>query len=89
MTEAPICRHHWRIDPPEGPTSEGLCRRCGERRTFLNSGGQERRPSDAERAAIIRARRQERALEQTIFNMGSGDGLGRFRRAQGDSDGVD
>ena len=28
--------HHWRIDTPNGPVSEGRCR-CGTRRTFRNS----------------------------------------------------
>ena len=31
------CVHHWRIDAPDGPTSEGECRRCGETRTFSNA----------------------------------------------------
>jgi hypothetical protein len=30
------CRHHWVIDTPDGPTSEGRCKRCGERKSFLN-----------------------------------------------------
>ncbi len=31
------CAHHWLIDRPNGPTSEGVCQRCGERREFTNS----------------------------------------------------
>ena len=31
------CVHHWIIDPPEGPTSAGVCARCGESRQFRNS----------------------------------------------------
>lgn len=31
------CAHHWVIEPPNGPTSEGVCQRCGERRAFTNS----------------------------------------------------
>ena len=31
------CCHHWDIQPANGPTSEGVCRRCKEKRTFLNS----------------------------------------------------
>ncbi len=31
------CRHHWRIEPPEGPYSVGRCIRCGEERAFRNS----------------------------------------------------
>jgi len=29
--------HHWLIDTPCGPTSEGVCRICGLTRTFRNS----------------------------------------------------
>ena len=31
------CTHHWVIDRPNGPLSEGVCQRCGERREFKNS----------------------------------------------------
>ena len=31
------CAHHWVIDRANGPTSEGVCQRCGERREFSNS----------------------------------------------------
>lgn len=31
------CAHHWLIPPSSGPTSEGVCRRCGLHRQFLNS----------------------------------------------------
>ena len=31
------CAHHWLIDRPNGPLSEGVCQRCGERREFANS----------------------------------------------------
>ena len=30
--------HHWRIDSPTGPMSEGRCE-CGEARSFRNSCG--------------------------------------------------
>lgn len=29
--------HHWNIETAEGPTSKGVCRRCGETRTFNNA----------------------------------------------------
>lgn len=32
-----ICRHHWVIETPNGATSGGYCKRCGERREFRNS----------------------------------------------------
>ena len=30
------CHHHWIIDIPNGPSSSGICRDCGERRDFPN-----------------------------------------------------
>ena len=30
------CRHYWLIEAPEGPTSLGVCRYCGQERTFEN-----------------------------------------------------
>ena len=32
-----ICVHQWRIEPPNGPTSYGVCGVCGESREFKNS----------------------------------------------------
>lgn len=29
--------HHWAIESPNGPTSFGTCKRCGEHREFKNS----------------------------------------------------
>ena len=31
------CRHHWLIESPNGPTSRGVCKLCGERGEFRNS----------------------------------------------------
>ena len=31
-----LCRHHWIIEAPVGPLSDGACRRCGEVRKFKN-----------------------------------------------------
>ena len=31
------CAHHWMIEPPNGPLSDGVCQRCGEKREFMNS----------------------------------------------------
>ncbi len=30
------CRHHWVIQPADGPISNGLCQLCGEDREFKN-----------------------------------------------------
>ena len=29
--------HHWLIDNQDGPSSQGICKDCGERREFSNS----------------------------------------------------
>ena len=34
-TEA-TCVHYWIIECPEGPTSVGTCRNCGEQKVFRN-----------------------------------------------------
>ena len=31
------CTHYWVIASPNGPTSEGVCKLCGERAEFRNS----------------------------------------------------
>lgn len=31
------CVHHWRIAPAAGPTSAGVCLKCGDAREFRNS----------------------------------------------------
>ena len=31
------CTHFWKIKLPNGPTSPGRCKRCGERRDFKNA----------------------------------------------------
>lgn len=33
------CRHHWVIAAPQGATSMGRCKVCGEAREFSNSAG--------------------------------------------------
>src|SRR5881628_751190 len=35
--EAPTCQHHWLIERPQGSTSAGRCKLCGEEREFRNS----------------------------------------------------
>jgi hypothetical protein len=31
------CGHHWLIETPQGATSWGMCKLCGESREFANS----------------------------------------------------
>ena len=33
---APVCCHHWVIQPADGPVSIGSCQICGESREFKN-----------------------------------------------------
>ena len=33
----PECRHHWIIEPANGPISQGECQKCYEIREFSNS----------------------------------------------------
>lgn len=37
IAEEPLCRHHWVIESPQGATSHGICKVCGEERDFQNS----------------------------------------------------
>ena len=36
VLEVPGCQHQWIIDSPNGPSSNGVCRLCGEEKQFLN-----------------------------------------------------
>lgn len=31
-----VCKHHWLIEPPDGPTSKAVCKMCGEVKMFDN-----------------------------------------------------
>ena len=51
--ELATCVHYWLIESPNGPTSIGTCKGCGEEREFRNSiqvssweseGGENRHP---------------------------------------------
>ncbi len=37
LDEFIVCAHHWVIDTPSGPVSQGTCKVCGEVRAFQNS----------------------------------------------------
>ena len=37
LIPASVCKHHWLIDAPQGATSTGVCKLCGEVREFCNS----------------------------------------------------
>jgi hypothetical protein len=36
IVEKQTCQHHWLIEPALGPTSNGVCKRCGAVKIFLN-----------------------------------------------------
>ncbi len=35
-TAETACKHHWLIEPPNGPTSTGVCKLCGTTKKFDN-----------------------------------------------------
>ncbi len=47
LDSGPVCRHHWMIEAPSGPTSKGVCQKCGEVREFRNSLPDPPRDDDA------------------------------------------
>jgi hypothetical protein len=67
--EQPTCPHHWQIPSPNGPTSIGMCKHCGETREFRNSipgGGWEREASEARKARAAAARAQSAAAAMQV-----------------------
>ena len=51
------CQHTWIIDSPNGPTSRGECKDCGEKQEFRNSipiSGWDRESSHRRRARQAR-----------------------------------
>lgn len=59
-TEAAIaeCRHHWKIDAPNGATSMGVCKRCGTEREFANSTSESIWDNDHGESGFNRYRRR-------------------------------
>lgn len=54
--EAPLCRHHWKIAPPNGATSMGKCTVCGEEREFRNSSADSIWDNDSGESGFNRGR---------------------------------
>ena len=53
------CMHHWMIESPNGPTSQGVCKICGVRSEFRNSmpgSGWDRGNAQARRARQARGK---------------------------------
>ena len=44
------CKHFWVIESPSGPTSDGVCKNCGEAREFRNSLPMTRWEGEADKA---------------------------------------
>ena len=44
------CKHFWVIESPSGPTSDGVCKNCGEAREFRNSLPMTRWGGEADKA---------------------------------------
>ena len=55
--------HHWRIDPPDGATSHGVCLTCGAERDDFKNGPQENRPHENGWVAQSRAKKRTLHLE--------------------------
>lgn len=65
------CRHHWLIEPANGPTSRGRCRRCRAECEFSNSHGDEWIvPPRKDAALIARVKREEAAITRLIHCLG-------------------
>ena len=39
------CVHFYEIETPSGPTSEGVCTKCGDRRSFINHAEDDGQPT--------------------------------------------
>ena len=37
------CKHHWKIEPPGGHVSKGVCKKCNKVKDFYNSDPSERK----------------------------------------------
>ena len=57
------CIHHWKIASPSGPTSHGVCRRCGEEREFPNVTEATLWGDEEDRAARLERIRATKALD--------------------------
>ena len=53
------CCHNWIIEPANGSTSAGVCRRCGEEREFKNSITQDNVWTQAKQTRLIASLRKK------------------------------
>ncbi len=68
----PQCLHHWVIETADGPTSEGVCRKCAEVKTFANyveqhnwSNQADAKPSASQVRDLKRSRPEGQAEDET------------------------
>ncbi len=68
----PQCLHHWVIETADGPTSEGVCQKCAEVKTFANyvvqntwSNQGDPAPSASPRRDLKRSRPEGQAEDET------------------------
>lgn len=57
------CKHHWVIESPNGPTSIGKCKICGDSSEFRNSiqgSGWDRENPQSRRARQARNQQQQK-----------------------------
>ncbi len=70
QVEKKTCVHHWLIEPPNGETSSGTCKLCGEFRkdyffnSMENSGWDGRKP----KKRVPRSKTKEKRNKRTMVN---------------------
>ena len=66
-----VIGHRWAIQPPDGPTSWGVCRSCGETREFKNHIDVENwKEKGVKSAAAKKAQAEMLAAEREYQNLG-------------------
>lgn len=76
MSDLPDCTHHWLFDPPEGPTSRGVCKLCGSETEAYNDIPD--RYFSADHLPKTEMRELEQRLRDAEILAGSPDRRGRL-----------
>jgi len=66
IAEEPRCRHHWRIAPPNGAYSLGVCKLCGAERMFANSSSDSIWENDASDSGRWRGRGRNKEIAEPV-----------------------
>lgn len=48
------CKHYWIVDPPSGPTAQGICKLCGEEKEFPSVSDLDMRSPNQRRGDTLR-----------------------------------